>query len=127
MTGRGAHRVLTLLIASVWLGFGLYCKVLGFVPRHEEIVARILGAEHAGVITRAIGLLEVLMGLWVLSGLQRRVCAIVQIGAVAAMNALEAVLAPDLLLWGRANALLALGFIGLIYVHEWVLSGEASS
>lgn len=121
MTRRTTHGLLTLLIAGVWLGFGLYCKVLGQVPRHEAIVARILGADFAGPLTQGIGALEVLMGLWVLSGYRSRLCSTLQITAVAVMNLLEAVLAPDLLLWGRANALFAFGFIALIWVREWGL------
>ena len=35
--------IVRLAIALVWLGNGLVAKVLGLVPRHEEIVAQILG------------------------------------------------------------------------------------
>ncbi|EMS33047.1 hypothetical protein C943_00324 [Mariniradius saccharolyticus AK6] len=41
---------------------------------------------------------------------------------VAIMNILEFVLVPDLLLWGRYNALFALLFIGLVYYNEFVLN-----
>ncbi len=37
------HQLLTYAIASVWLVNGLFCKVLNWVPRHQFIVARILG------------------------------------------------------------------------------------
>lgn len=115
------HRVVTVLIASVWIGFGLLCKVLGVVPRHEEIVARILGEAHAGLITSVIGVLEMLLGFWILTGLKKRVTAAAQMVLVGTMNVLEIVLAPDLLLWGRFNILFAVAFIGVIYVNEWVL------
>ncbi len=119
-----AHRLLTVLIAAVWIAFGLYCKVLDLVPRHEEIVARILGESHAAPLTRTIGGLEVLLGLWVLSGVARRLCALTQIVLVATMNLLEAWLAPDLLLWGRLNVLVAVTFIAVIWVNEWELGGR---
>jgi hypothetical protein len=118
------HRVLTVLIALVWIGFGLVCKVLELVPRHAEIVARILGPSHADSITRLIGVLEVLMGVWVLSRHRRRWAAIVQIALVGVMNLLETVLAPDLLLWGRFNAFFALGLMAVIYVNEWLFGGS---
>lgn len=119
---RGRLRaVITLLIAAVWIGFGLFCKVLDLVPRHEEIVARILGVAHAAPLTRGIGGLEVLMGAWVLSGFARRANAFAQIVLVAVMNVLELLLAQDLLLWGPLNGLVALGFIAVVYVNEWKL------
>jgi hypothetical protein len=115
------YRVLTYLLALVWLANGLVCKVLGLVPRHAAIVARILGPTHAGLLTRLIGLAEIGMAIWVLSGLHRRWCVVAQIILVGVMNALEAWLAPDLLLWGRANALFASLFMLLLYYYEFVL------
>jgi len=35
--------LLKYFIALIWLINGLFCKLLNFVPRHEEIVKRILG------------------------------------------------------------------------------------
>ena len=112
------HRLATILIALVWLANGLLCKVLLLVPRHAAIVARILGLAHAGLLTRLIGLGEIGIGLWVISGIKPRWCAWVQITLILSMNSLEAVLAPDLLLWGRFNAVFAVLFCGLIYLHR---------
>lgn len=112
------HRLTTFLIALVWLANGLLCKVLLLVPRHAAIVARILGPAHADLLTRLIGLSEIGVALWVLSGVKPRWCAGVQIALILSMNAFEAVLAPDLLLWGRANAVFAALFCGLIYFHS---------
>ena len=111
------HRLITYLIPLVWLTNGLLCKVLMLVPRHAAIVARILGPAHANVLTRLIGLGEIGMALWVLSGIKLRWCAWTQIALILSMNTLEAVLAPDLLLWGRCNAVFAVLFCGLIYFH----------
>ncbi len=62
------------LLAGVWLVMGLLCKLLGWVPRHEEIVARILGNEHAHLLTQAIGLAEIGIAAWILSGILPRWC-----------------------------------------------------
>lgn len=113
------HRLIHYLIALVWLANGLLCKLLLLVPRHAAIVARILGPEHAGLLTRLIGLGEIGMAVWVLSGIKARWCAVAQIVLILSMNALEAFLAPDLLLWGRANALFAALFCLLIYYHTF--------
>lgn len=110
----------TFLIAAVWFTNGLYCKVLHGVPRHEQIVERILGkAFFHDQLTKAIGLAEILMVLWILSGIKKRGCAIIQITIITIMNTLEFILAPDLLLWGRFNSLFAALFILLIYANEF--------
>jgi DoxX-like protein len=54
-------KILTFLIATVWLANGLLCKVLDFVPRHEQIVARILGNDYSRPLTILIGLSEIVM------------------------------------------------------------------
>src|SRR5258705_518373 len=102
---------LNYFIAAVWLGNGLFCKVLDLVPRHRAIVGRILGEAQANLITKAIGFAEIAMTIWILTGIQSRLNAITQIIIVAAMNVLEFFLAPDLLLWGRFNAMIAFLFI----------------
>ena len=112
------HGILRWLIASVWLVNGLWCKMLGMVPRHEAIAAKILGPEHAGVLIRLIGFSEILMAVWVLSRVQPRLNGWTQIIIVAVMNVLEFSLAPELLLFGRGNAPVALGFIAVVYWHS---------
>lgn len=106
---------LTYLIAAVWLVNGLFCKVLNLVTRHRQIVARIIGDTYARSMTRAIGLAEIAMAVWIVSGFLPVLNAIVQMAIIAAMNLLEFILAPDLLLWGRYNALFALLFILFIF------------
>ena len=119
-----AHLTINVLIASVWLVNGLVCKVMNLVPRHQQIVARILGSQHAQLLTKVIGVSEILMSLWVLSGKYSRLNAAVQILIIGAMNAIEFVFAPDLLLWGRLNAVFAFLFIVLIYFNEFSLKKE---
>jgi len=114
-------RLLDYLFATVWIANGLFCKVLDLVPRHREIVGRIFGDDHAALITRIIGLSEILMAVWVLSRRARRLNAVTQMVVIATMNIVEFVLVPDLLLWGRANAFFALLFVSLIYYKEFHL------
>ena len=116
------HKALVYFIALVWLINGLLCKVLHLVPRHEEIVARILGARYAGTLTILIGLSEVAMAVWILSGFKSKWNAIFQISIIGAMNILEFMIAKDLLLWGRLNAVFAALFMLLIYYTEFKLN-----
>jgi putative exporter of polyketide antibiotics len=115
------YKVLTVLIACVWIVNGLICKLLGLVPRHREIVARILGGQDAELLTKLIGFAEIGMALWVMSGIASRTNAVTQMTIIALMNILEFFMAPDLLLWGRWNAFFALLFILLIYYKEFRL------
>jgi hypothetical protein len=121
MTDKRKYQILTYLIATVWLINGLVCKGLNLVPRHQEIVARILGDDHARALTLLIGLAETAMAIWIVSGIPARINAISQILVIATMNTLEFFLVPDLLLWGRANAFYAFLFILLIYYKEFHL------
>lgn len=121
------HKIFRYLIAAVWLINGLFCKLLNLAPRHEEIVRRILGGEYSVFLTRTIGAAEIFMMLWILSGIKSRLNAATQILIVAAMNVLEFFLAPDLLLFGRANAVVAAAFIAVIYVNEFYLKPRTVS
>ena len=114
-------RILSICIGLVWLINGLVCKVLGLVPRHEQIVARIIGGDYSHGITVAIGLGEIFLAIWFWTGILSRFNAILQIVLVAAMNVLEFFIAPDLLLWGPFNAFYASVFIGIVYLYEFQL------
>jgi uncharacterized membrane protein YphA (DoxX/SURF4 family) len=122
MTNTQVYKIITYCTATVWLVNGLFCKVLNLVPRHEQIVSRILGSQHSRLLTISIGLSEVLMALWILSGFKRRLNAIAQMLVVAVMNTLEFILVPDLLLWGRLNSMFALLFILVIYFNEFSIN-----
>ncbi len=84
--------------AAVWLVFGFVFKVLHAVPRHDQIVAAVLGPELARPLTIAVGAAETLLGLWILSGRWPRTCAAVQTLAIVAMNTLELAFAREHLL-----------------------------
>lgn len=108
------HVVARVLFASVWWANGLLCKVLGMVPRHQEIVARILGEAHAHGMTLLIGAAEVLFGCWIFSGWKWRWSAALQVAGVLLMNVIEFFLARDLLLFGGWNAAIALAYCAVV-------------
>ena len=109
-------------IALVWIANGLLCKVLNFVPRHEQIVGRILGDEYSRLLTILIGISEIGMAIWFLSRKKSRLNTIAQIGIVATMNILEFILVPDLLLWGKLNSMFAFLFIIVVYYNHFHLN-----
>lgn len=103
------------MIGAVWIFHGLYSKILNGIPRHREIVARILGERRAVWLTRLIGGGEVLLGLWVFTGVAPLLCAGVQTLGLVAMNALEIRRARDLLIspWGMVA--LNAGYLALVW------------
>jgi hypothetical protein len=122
LTTEKKHKILTYCIATVWLANGLFCKVLNLVPRHEQIVARILGNDYSRPLTLLIGLAEIVMVIWVLTKFQSKLNAIAQMAVVVTMNIIEFTIVPDLLLWGRLNIVFAFMFVGLVYYNEFVLN-----
>lgn len=114
-------RIFPIFFSLVWLANGLWAKVLDGVPRHREIVASILGGEHAHLLTLVIGAGEILIAAWILSGVWRKGSAAAQIALVLLMNIIEYFLARDLLLFGGWNFLVALAYVGLV---AWVEFGK---
>jgi hypothetical protein len=122
MKTRKINKILTFCIAIVWMVNGLFCKVLNLAPRHEQIVAGILGDDYSSILTILIGFSEIFMAIWVLSKFKSRLNAIAQIIIVGLMNILEFILVPDLLLWGKLNSLFAFLFIMVVYFNEFYLN-----
>jgi uncharacterized membrane protein YphA (DoxX/SURF4 family) len=108
--------------AAVWLVFGLGFKLLGWVPRHRQIVAAILGDEAAGPATVAIGAGEALVGIWILLGVRPRLCAATQTALLAAMNGLELAFARELLLAPAGMVAANAAFLGAVW--WWALRAE---
>ncbi len=77
-----------LTIASIWIYQGLWCKVLGRMPRHEAVVQTVplFSPSSARVFLLSLGLFETALGLWVLSGQASTVAACTQIGLLLVMN-----------------------------------------
>ena len=56
----------------------------GVLPAHSD--GGLSSAANAGTATKAVGLLEMLLGVWAFTGWQAVKCALVQTGAIVAMN-----------------------------------------
>lgn len=116
MTER-TDRALGEFIGSVWIFHGLYSKLCNGVPRHREIVARVVGDEFATPVTKLVGMAEVVVGLWAWSGRARKSCAATQTAALVSMNALEISRANDLLI--SARGMLVLNALLLAIAWRW--------
>lgn len=74
-------------VAAVWFYEGLWNKLLGAQPHQRGIVDRVpwLG-RFSGAFLPALGVLECLLGLWVLSGWQPYACVLFQTALLIGMN-----------------------------------------
>lgn len=110
------------MIGSVWVFHGLYSKLLGGVPRHRLIVARVLGEDWASTLTYLVGVGELCLGLWIWSGFARRTAASVETLALVTMNLLEVTFARDLLI--SVPGMLALNVLFLTASWWWAIAPE---
>jgi hypothetical protein len=76
-------------VAAVWLYEGLWCKVLARSPHEFEVVAQVpfLAPSTSHALLRLLGVLEALIGAWVLIGWQPVAAALVQTGLLIGLNA----------------------------------------
>ena len=114
--------VLRVAIALVWIYQGLWCKILGFEPRHRKIVEStpFLSPARARQALVALGLLECFMAAWALSGLHQFEAAVAQTLLLVSMNAAG-------LRWARSLisdpiAMLLQNFVFLLLA--WIVAGQ---
>jgi len=83
-------------VAAVWLYEGLWCKLLGGERHQVQVVEAVpkLGPIVGRRFLLALGVAEVAIGVWVLSGLTPGLCAIAQTALLVTLNA-------NGLLWAR--------------------------
>jgi hypothetical protein len=75
-------------VAGVWLYEGLWCKLLGREPHQLQVVEAVprLGPRAGALFLKALGIGEVLLAVWALSGIAPLSCAIVQTLLLVALN-----------------------------------------
>jgi len=75
-------------VAAVWLYEGLWCKVLSRSQHQFEVVEQVPGIAQrtAHALLRLLGVVETALGVWVLSGWQPIVAAVVQTALLIGLN-----------------------------------------
>ncbi len=83
-------------VAGVWIYEGLWCKLLGREQRQVEVVQAvpIFGPTFGRMFLKALGVVEVGIGVWTLSGVAPVLCALSQTLLLVTLNA-------NGLLWAR--------------------------
>jgi len=118
LTARHAGRLSTLVVASVWLIHGLFNKLLHFSPRHLQIVQSVpgLAGSRGEVVLTAVGVCEVGLAVWVVSGWAATICAAFQTVFLLSMNIVELSVARSLLLWPAGLVPINLAFLAVAWV-----------
>jgi hypothetical protein len=83
-------------VAAVWLYEGLWCKLLNGQPRQVRVVAAMprYGAHIGTQLLKLLGVVEVVVGVWILTRIAPIVCAVAQTALLVTLNACG-------LLWAR--------------------------
>ena len=82
------RRLPSAAVAGVWLYHGLWCKVLGRCPDQLRIVADLpqMPRDFAKPSLVALGLVEIALASWVISGRRARQAAVAESALLTAMN-----------------------------------------
>ncbi len=83
-------------VAAVWLYEGLWCKVFGRAPHEAQVVANVprFGPRFGQSFLKALGVVEVMLAVWVISGIDPGACAIAEVTLLVVLNV-------NGLLWSR--------------------------
>lgn len=115
---RPAPKLIRAAIAMVWLYEGLWCKLLGGVPGHADVIAAapFIGPAAARAALMTLGLAECGIAAWVLFGRRMRQAALVQTVLLAAMNAGGTIWATRLIPDPGGMIVQNLAFLVLIWI-----------
>ena len=108
-------------VAAVWFYEGLWCKILGGQPHELEVVTAVpyFGPRIGALFLKALGVVEVALGVWVLTAIAPQTCAVAQTLLLVALNA-------NGLIWARhiihdPGGMLVKNFAFLVLA--WVAAG----
>jgi DoxX-like protein len=112
-------------VAAVWLYEGLWCKILGRAPLQGDVVRAVprLGPLFGSQFLKVLGVVEVALAVWVMTGIAPGVCAVAQTVLLVGLNA-------NGLIWARHIIHEPLGMVVkniafLVLVWVWGALSEA--
>jgi hypothetical protein len=105
-------------VAAVWLYEGLWCKLLNGEPRQMEVVAAVprYGPVVGAAFLRGLGVVEVALAGWILSGIAPVLCALGQTILLLALNSAGLIWARHLIHDPIGMVLKNLAFLVLAWV-----------
>jgi uncharacterized membrane protein YphA (DoxX/SURF4 family) len=81
--------LLHVAVAAVWFYEGVWCKLLNGQPRQVRVIEAMphYGARIGRELLTLLGVVEALLGVWVLTGIAPIVCAVAQTLLLVTLNA----------------------------------------
>jgi uncharacterized membrane protein YphA (DoxX/SURF4 family) len=114
-------------VAAVWLYEGIWSKLFGLSAHQADVVASVptLGPRFGALFLKMLGVVEALIGVWVLSGVAPATCALFQTVLLALLNANGILWARRLIHDPAGMALKNFAFLVLAWVCGTMPAGVA--
>ena len=113
-------------VAAVWLYEGLWCKILGRVQSQVEVVTAVpkLGPRFGAAFLKVLGVVEVALAVWVVTGVAPGTCAIVQTALLIVLNANGLVWARRIIHEPAGMVIKNIAFLVLVWVCGAIPGGR---
>lgn len=117
--------LIRIAVAAVWLYEGLWCKLLRGEPREFEVVKAVprYGPRFGVPFLMTLGVVEVTLAAWVLSGAAPLLCAIAQTVLLVSLNANGLIWARDVIHDPRGMLVKNFAFLVLAWVAASIPGG----
>jgi hypothetical protein len=119
------HWLIHAAVAAVWLYEGLWCKLLRGEPREFEVVKAVprYGPRFGVPFLMTLGVVEVTVALWVLSGIAPFLCVLTQTVLLVSLNASGLLWASDIIHDPRGMVVKNFAFLVLAWVSASLPGG----
>jgi uncharacterized membrane protein YphA (DoxX/SURF4 family) len=113
-------------VAAVWLYEGLWCKILGRVRSQVDVVTAVprLGPRFGAPFLKALGAVEIALGIWVLIGIAPGLCAIAQTLLLVVLNANGLMWARHIIAEPAGMVVKNIAFLVLVWVGGAIPGGR---
>ena len=117
--------LIRIAVAAVWLYEGLWCKLLRGEPREFEVVKAVprYGPRFGVPFLMTLGVVEVTLAVWVLSGAAPLLCVIAQTVLLVSLNANGLIWARHLIHDPRGMLVKNFAFLVLAWVAASLPAG----
>lgn len=114
-------------VAAVWLYEGLWCKLLRGEPREFEVVKAVprFGERFGVPFLMGLGVVEVTLAVWVLSGVSPLLCAAAQTVLLVSLNVNGFIWSRHLIHDPRGMLVKNFAFLVLAWVAAAIPAGTA--
>jgi DoxX-like protein len=113
-------------VAAVWLYEGLWCKILGRVRSQVDVVTAVprLGPRFGIPFLKTLGVVEISLAVWVMTGIAPGLCAIAQTLLLLVLNANGLMWARHIIHEPAGMVVKNIAFLVLVWVGGAIAGGR---